>query len=76
MSGNLDIKEPASEGTPVRPEDSRGSRLQRCREPWAPRVVHRDGMAYVEGCDIPVWRLEMARRTGSPPAALLRSLPA
>ncbi len=71
MSGNLDIKEPASEGTPVRPEDSRVPDSNGT-EALAPRVVHCDGIAYVEGCDIPVWRLEMARRTGSPPAALLK----
>jgi uncharacterized protein (DUF433 family) len=41
-----------------------------------PRLVHRDGIAYVEGCDVPVWRLEMARRVGSPPAALLKVFPA
>src|SRR5580704_4182652 len=35
------------------------------------RLVHRDGVAYVEGCDVPVWRLEMARRAGSGPAALI-----
>jgi hypothetical protein len=36
------------------------------------RLVHRDGVAYVEGCDIPVWRLEMNRRAGSPAAAQLK----
>jgi hypothetical protein len=38
-------------------------------------LVHRDGVAYVEGCDTPVWRLEMARRAGSPSAALLKVTP-
>ena len=42
----------------------------------APRLVHRDGLAYVEGCDVPVWRLEMSRRAGSAPAALLKVFPA
>jgi uncharacterized protein (DUF433 family) len=41
-----------------------------------PRLIRRDGVAYVEGCDVPVWRLEMARRAGSPPAALLNVFPA
>lgn len=40
-----------------------------------PRLVDRDGVAYVEGCDVPVWRLEMSRRAGSTPAALLKVFP-
>ncbi len=36
-----------------------------------PRLGFRDGVAYLEGCDVPVWRLEMARRAGSGPAALI-----
>jgi uncharacterized protein (DUF433 family) len=32
-------------------------------------------MAYVEGCDVPIWRLEMSRRAGSAPAALLKVFP-
>jgi len=39
------------------------------------RLVHRDGVAYVEGCEIPVWRLEMARRAGSGRAALTAAFP-
>lgn len=38
-------------------------------------LVHRDGVAYVVGCDVPVWRLEMARRAGSGPAALTAAFP-
>jgi len=41
----------------------------------APRLVHREGVAYLEGCDVPVWRLEMARRAGSGPAALIAAFP-
>jgi uncharacterized protein (DUF433 family) len=41
----------------------------------APRLVHRDGVAYVAGCDIPVWRLEMVRRAGSPPRAMIKVFP-
>lgn len=41
----------------------------------SPRLVHRDGVTYVEGCDIPVWRLEMNRRAGSSAAAQLRVAP-
>jgi hypothetical protein len=40
-----------------------------------PRLVHRDGLAYVQGCDVPVWRLEMARRAGSGPDALIGASP-
>ena len=36
-----------------------------------PRLTHRDGVALVEGCGVPVWRLEMVRRAGSGPAALM-----
>ncbi len=39
------------------------------------RLVHRDGVAFVEGCEIPVWRLEMARRAGSDRAALTKAFP-
>jgi hypothetical protein len=41
----------------------------------APRLVHRDGVAYLKGCDAPVWRLEMARRAGSDTAALTAAFP-
>jgi uncharacterized protein (DUF433 family) len=37
-----------------------------------PRLIHRDGVAYVEGCDIPIWQLEMARRAGSLPSAMIK----
>ena len=37
----------------------------------SPPVMHRDGVAYLEGCDIPIWRLEMARRAGSGVKALM-----
>ncbi len=40
-----------------------------------PRVVHRDGIAYVEGCDVAVWRLEMNRRADSSAAAQLEVAP-
>jgi hypothetical protein len=38
-------------------------------------VVHRDGVAYVEGCDVAIWRLEMNRRAGSSPSAQLEVAP-
>jgi hypothetical protein len=44
-------------------------------EDGGPRLVHRDGVAYVEGCDVAVWRLEMNRRAGSPAAAQLKVAP-
>jgi uncharacterized protein (DUF433 family) len=40
-----------------------------------PRLIHRDGVAYLEGCDVPVWRLEMARRAGSSADAQIRVFP-
>jgi len=40
-----------------------------------PRLVFRDGEAYVEGCNVPIWRLEMARRGGSSPAAQIAVSP-
>ncbi len=39
------------------------------------RLVDREGVAYVQGCEVPVWRLEMARRAGSGPAALTAAFP-
>jgi hypothetical protein len=44
-------------------------------EAAGPRLIHRDGVAYVEGCDLPIWRLEMGRRGGSSPAAQIRAFP-
>jgi uncharacterized protein (DUF433 family) len=40
-----------------------------------PRLVFRDGVAYLDGCDIPVWRLEMGRRAGSSPDAQIGAFP-
>jgi uncharacterized protein (DUF433 family) len=40
-----------------------------------PRLVFRDGEAYVEGCDVPIWRLEMGRRAGSSTAAMIGAFP-
>jgi hypothetical protein len=40
-----------------------------------PRLVFRDGEAYVEGCDLPIWRMEMARRAGCNPALQLKLFP-
>ena len=39
------------------------------------RLVFRDDVAYVEGCDVPVWRLEMGRRAGSSDRATLGAFP-
>jgi hypothetical protein len=41
----------------------------------AARLVLRDGVAYVEGCEVPVWRLEMGRRAGSGPDAQIAVSP-
>ncbi len=40
-----------------------------------PRVVFRDGEAYLEECDLPIWRLEMARRAGCSPASQFKLFP-
>jgi hypothetical protein len=71
MPGDLEIQEPANEGAR---DHSRDAEVHTSNglETANPRLVHRDGVTYVEGCDIPVWRLEMARRAGSPPSALLK----
>jgi hypothetical protein len=70
MPGDLEIPQPASEGAADRPQDAE-VHTSNGVETGDPRLVHRDGVTYVEGCDIPVWRLEMARRAGSPASALL-----
>ena len=41
----------------------------------SPRVVFRDGEAYLDEYDIPIWRLEMGRRAGSSPEATMRAFP-
>lgn len=74
MPGTPEIKKPASEGTSGPTGDAEVP-TSNGLESRAPRVVHRDGIAYVEGCEIAVWRLEMNRRAGSPPAALLKVTP-
>jgi uncharacterized protein (DUF433 family) len=43
--------------------------------PASPRLVDHDGIVYVKGCDIPVWRLEQARRAGSNAEALAHAFP-
>jgi hypothetical protein len=43
--------------------------------PDSPRIVSRDGVAYLDEYDIPIWRLEMARRAGSGPKALIATSP-
>ena len=74
MPGIHDIKGPASEGASGHSPDAEVP-TSNGLEGRAPRVVHRDGMAYVEGCSVPVWQLERAHRAGSSPAALLRAFP-
>ena len=43
--------------------------------PTPNRLVSRKGTVYLAGCDVPVWRLEMARRAGSGSAALIEAFP-
>jgi hypothetical protein len=57
------------------PEESRAVNGQPDEPGKAARLVHRDGVAYVEGCDVPVWRLEMGRRAGSGPDAQIGAFP-
>jgi uncharacterized protein (DUF433 family) len=74
MPGELEIREPASEGTSGR---SQGAEVPTSDglETGGTQLIHRDGVAYVEGCDVPVWQLEMAHRAGSPSDALLAVFP-
>jgi hypothetical protein len=57
------------------PGESRAMNSQPDEPGKAARLVHRDGVAYVEGCDVPVWRLEMGRRAGSGPDAQIGAFP-
>ena len=41
----------------------------------SPRLVFRDSEAFVEGCDLPIWRLEMARRAGCSSASQIKLFP-
>jgi hypothetical protein len=41
----------------------------------SPKIVLRDGVAYLDEYDIPIWRLEMARQAGSDHAALIATSP-
>ena len=55
-AGALPLQPPSETSDPMTPANS-------------PRLVLRDGVAYVEGCNLPIWRLEMGRRAGSRPEA-------
>lgn len=39
------------------------------------QLVFRPDGVYLTGCDVPVWRLEMARRAGTTPATLINLFP-
>ena len=43
--------------------------------PDSPRIVYRDGVAYLDEYDIPIWRLEMGRRAGSSDASTIKVFP-
>jgi hypothetical protein len=43
--------------------------------PASPRIVFRDGVAYLDEYDIPIWRLEMGRRAGSSDTSTIRAFP-
>jgi hypothetical protein len=67
-------KPPATAGgaSPAKKPAARGKAKSR---PDSPRIILRDGVAYLDEYDIPIWRLEMARRAGSSPAALMATSP-
>ena len=52
------VKQPATEANTMSRTDS-------------PRITHRDGVAYLDEYDIPIWQLEMGRRAGSRPASTI-----
>jgi hypothetical protein len=66
---------PASAADGVSPVKRPAARGKAKSQPDSPRVVHRDGEAFVQGCNVPIWRLEMARRAGSGPPALIAASP-
>jgi uncharacterized protein (DUF433 family) len=81
---SADVKTPPSEldARHVKAHDAKVKSARVVREAKAgkgeidsSKLVHRDGVAYVVGCDVAVWRLEMARRAGSDPAALTAAFP-
>ncbi len=74
MAVKPEVKGPASEDASGR---SQGVEVPMSNgmETQVPGLVHRDGVAYVEGCDVAIWRLEMNRRAGSPAAAQLKVAP-
>lgn len=74
MAVTPEAKGTASEETPGHAPGAAAS-TSNGLETHMPRLVHRDGVAYVEGCDVAIWRLEMNRRAGSPAAAVLKVTP-
>jgi uncharacterized protein (DUF433 family) len=63
----------AAEGaSPAKKPAARGKAKSR---PDSPRIVFRDGVAYLDEYDIPIWRLEMGRRAGSSPEATIAAFP-
>ena len=76
MPGQSDIHEDTAEGASAFSTGGRESRPRMGRVLRVLGSIHRDGVAFVEGCDVPAWRLEMSRRAGSAPAALIKVFPA
>jgi hypothetical protein len=66
---------PASAAEGVSPVKKPAARGKAKSQPDSPRIVHRDGVAYLDEYDIPIWQLEMGRRAGSTPAAAMRAFP-
>lgn len=69
---DLDPVSPAEGLSPVKAPVAPGKAESR---EDGPRLVFRDGEAYVDGCDLPIWRLEMARRAGCSPASQIKLFP-
>ena len=72
MAGHPEIQRHVGEEVPV-PSPAAETPTANGPASGAPRVVQRDGVAYIEGCDVAIWQLEMSRRAGSTPAALLEA---
>jgi hypothetical protein len=66
---------PASVTEGVSPVKKPAKRGKAMNQPDSPRIIFRDGVAYLDEYDIPIWRLEMGRRAGSSSAATMRAFP-
>jgi uncharacterized protein (DUF433 family) len=56
------VKKSGNKGKAMGPADS-------------PQIIQRDGVAYLDEYDIPIWQLEMGRRAGAQPASTIAAFP-